>query len=129
MVSLRSHCLPEARERIEASGASYRGLGLSRWNPLALRRIREALLERPVDVVHTHLEFSDSLGVIATHSLGRDRPRVINHVHNYPAQQYAFITGSPAGRWRCTPTPTWSRARASAGRCGRASGTACAGSK
>ena len=90
VVSLRSHCLPEARERIEASGASYRGLGLSRWNPLALRRIREALLERPVDVVHTHLEFSHSLGVIATHSLGRDRPRVINHVHNYPAQQYRF---------------------------------------
>jgi glycosyltransferase involved in cell wall biosynthesis len=90
VVSLRSHCLPELRERMDACGVSYRGLGLSRRNPLPLHRIRCALREARPDVVHSHLEFSNALGVLATRSLGRSRPPVIVHVHNDPRQQYSW---------------------------------------
>jgi len=89
VVSLRSHCLPELRERMEACGASYRGLGLSRGNPLPLHTIRRAFREVRADVIHSHLEFSNELAVPAARSLGRYRPAVIVHVHNFPDRHYS----------------------------------------
>jgi glycosyltransferase involved in cell wall biosynthesis len=91
VVSLRSHCLPELRARIEACGAPYRELGLTHWNPLALHRIGHAFREVRADVIHSHLEFSNELAVLAARSLGRDRPAVIVHVHNFPDQHYSGL--------------------------------------
>ena len=88
VLSLRDACLPDARVRLEAAGASYLGIGLSARAPLALRRLRSSLAQLAPDVLHTHLEFSDTVGVLAALSLGRTRPRVVSHVHNDPAHQY-----------------------------------------
>ena len=46
------------------------------------------------DVIHSHLEFSNELAVLAAQSFGRDRPAVIVHVHNFPDRHY-----SPLHRW------------------------------
>jgi len=91
VVSLRSHCLPELRKRLDACGASYRGLGLSRRNPLPLHRVARALRDGNADVVHTHLEFSNALGVVAARSLRRRAPAVIVHVHNDPVHHYSRL--------------------------------------
>ena len=91
VVSLRSHCLPELRERMAACGASYRELGLSHWNPLPLPTIGRAFREVHADVIHSHLEFSNELAVLAARSLGRDRPAVIVHVHNFPDRHYSRL--------------------------------------
>jgi glycosyltransferase involved in cell wall biosynthesis len=91
VVSLRSHCLPELRRRVEACGAAYRGLGLSRRNPLPLHRLPRALHELRPDVVHSHLEFSNELAVLAARLLGRHRPAVIAHVHNFPDRHYSRL--------------------------------------
>jgi glycosyltransferase involved in cell wall biosynthesis len=90
-VSLRNHCQPELRKRMEAHGAPYRGLGLSRGNPFALHRIGRAFREMRADVVHSHLEFSNELAVLAARSLGRGRPVVIVHVHNFPDRHYSRL--------------------------------------
>lgn len=89
VVSLRSHCLPELRTRMEACGARYRELGLSHRNPLPLGAIGRAFREMRADVIHSHLEFSNELAVLAARSLGRRRPPVIVHVHNFPDRHYS----------------------------------------
>jgi glycosyltransferase involved in cell wall biosynthesis len=91
VVSLRSHCLPELRKRMEGCGVPYRGLGLSWRNLMALHTIVGAFREVRADVVHSHLEFSNELAVLAARSLGRDRPAVIVHVHNFPDRQYSRL--------------------------------------
>ncbi len=91
VVSLRSHCLPEQRERMEMCGAPYRGLGLTRRSPLPLCSIPRAFREMCADVVHSHLEFSNELAVLAARSLGRQRPAVIAHVHNFPDRHYSRL--------------------------------------
>jgi glycosyltransferase involved in cell wall biosynthesis len=91
VVSLRSHCLPDSSKRMEVHGISYRELGISRRNPLALHRIGRAFHEVCADIVHSHLEFSNELAVLAGRSLGGDRPAVIVHVHNFPDRQYSRL--------------------------------------
>jgi len=98
VVSLRSHCLPELRKRIDACGARYFELGLSRRNPLGLHRIRRVLQSTGAEIVHSHLEVSNEFGVLAARSLGRARPAVIVHLHNYPDRHYSAIHRW-AGRW------------------------------
>lgn len=105
VVSLRSHCLPELRMRIDACGARYFELGLSRRNPLGLHRIRRVLQATGAAIVHSHLEFSNEFGVLAARSLGRARPAVIVHLHNYPDRHYSSLH-----RW----ASRWSASRADA---------------
>jgi glycosyltransferase involved in cell wall biosynthesis len=89
VVSLRSRCLPELRERIEDAGASVHRLGISPWNPAPIALIPRLFRVLRADVIHSHLEFSNELAVLAARSLGRDRPAVIIHVHNYPDRHYS----------------------------------------
>jgi len=90
VVSLRSHCRPELRERMHQIGVPYRGLGLARTNPLPVHRIRAAIRESGAEIVHTHLEFSNELGVLGVRSMGRRRPRAIVHVHNDLDRHYTW---------------------------------------
>ena len=88
IASLRSHCLPEAASRMDGAGVVYRGLGLTRWNP-GIHRVRRWFREWRPDVVHSHLEVSNTVAVIASLFMGDTRPSLINHLHNDPHQKYS----------------------------------------
>jgi glycosyltransferase involved in cell wall biosynthesis len=88
VLSLRDHWLPGRRECLASTGASCESVGLSARRPWALGRLRSRLAELAPDLLHTHLEVSDSLGALAALSLGRRRPLLVSHVHNDPAEKY-----------------------------------------
>ena len=83
IASLRSHCLPEAASRMDGAGVVYRGLGLTWRNPLGIYRVRRWFKEWRPDVVHSHLEVSNTVAVIASLFLGDVRPSLINHTMPY----------------------------------------------
>jgi len=91
IASLRSHCLPEAASRMDGAGVVYRGLGLTRRNPFGIHRIRRWFREWRPDVVHSHLEVSNTFAVISSLFLGDVKPRLINHMHNDPHQQFSAV--------------------------------------
>ena len=101
IASLRSHCLPEAASRMDGAGVVYRGLGITRRNPLGIQRVRRWFREWRPDVVHSHLEVSNTVAVIASLFLGNVRPCLINHLHNDPHQQYS--AGHRLAGWLLTP--------------------------
>ena len=101
ITSLRSHCLPEAVSRMDGAGVVYEGLGLTRRNPLGIQRVRRWFKEWRPDVVHSHLEVSNTVAVIASLFLADMRPCLINHLHNYPHQQYS--AGHRLAAWLLAP--------------------------
>lgn len=89
--SLRSHCLAAAANRLVATDTPYFGLGLTRRRPLAIHRVRSLYRDWRPDVVHSHLEVSNTVAVVAGAMLGRDRPLMVNHQHNDPFQQLSVL--------------------------------------
>ena len=102
VVSLSSRTLPEITQRMAAAGVPPRVLGLSKANPLGLLRVRREIACSNADVLQTHLEFSNTLGVLASAGLGRRRPAVIRTFHNVPSSQYSRLflgLSRLASRW------------------------------
>ena len=89
--SLRSHLLPELEIRLQEAGVPYYGLGLTRINPFGIHRLRRLIATWRPQIVHSHLEVSNTLAVIAVWGMGDDRPRLINHLHNDPFEQYSYL--------------------------------------
>jgi hypothetical protein len=77
-----------AAKRLESADVPIRNLGLSEFNPLGWLKLRALLKEQNPDLLHTHLQFSSTFGIAAALSLGKDCPRLVNHVHNDPFLHY-----------------------------------------
>ena len=89
IASLRSHCLPEAASRMDQAGVSYTALQLTRRNPLGISRLWRLIRRWQPDIVHSHLEVSNTLSVIASLFEGDTRPCLVNHLHNDPCLQHS----------------------------------------
>lgn len=87
---MSSQVLPLAAKRLEAAGVPFRTLGLSKYNPLDLLRLRLLLANERPDLLHAHLQFSGTFGIAAAVSLGRHRPIIVNHIHNDPSLHYTL---------------------------------------
>ncbi len=85
VISLRDKRRDDLIRRIEESGGRYRTLSLSKWNPIGVLQLRDALRRGAYDLMHTHLEYSNSYGVISAASLGQRRPHVVRHIHADPS--------------------------------------------
>ncbi|NNE07551.1 MAG: glycosyltransferase [Gemmatimonadetes bacterium] len=90
-LSLRHSVLPEAEARMRAAGVPFRSAGVRRGNPFSLVGLRGAIRAERADILHTHLEFSGTFGTLAALSLGRDRPLIVNHIHNDPNQRFTLL--------------------------------------
>jgi glycosyltransferase involved in cell wall biosynthesis len=77
-----------ALERLASAGVSFRNLSLSKLNPRSPLRLRSLLGREQPDVLHTHLQFSNTFGIAAAVSLGKNRPILVSHIHNDPFQHY-----------------------------------------
>ncbi|MHC4477886.1 MAG: glycosyltransferase [Planctomycetota bacterium] len=88
--SLSDKVLPLAAKRLKAAGVPLRTLGLSKYNPLDLLKLRMLLAKEQPNLLHTHLQFSSTFGIAAAVSLGRHRPIIVNHIHNDPFQHYTL---------------------------------------
>jgi len=84
VIALRNRSLDKLIRRIEDSGASYQTLSLDKYNPIGVWRLRNALRRGSFDLLHTHLEYSNTFGVVAAASLGRYQPRIVRHIHADP---------------------------------------------
>jgi glycosyltransferase involved in cell wall biosynthesis len=90
IASLRNHCLPEAASRMEQAGVSYTALGFTRRNPSGIHRLWRLIRHWRPDIVHTHLEVSNTFSVIASLFQGDNRPLLVNHLHNDPCLQHSL---------------------------------------
>ena len=88
--SLSDRMLPLAAERLATAGVAYKTLGFSKFNPLALCRLRSLLAKTRPDVLHTHLQFSSTFGIAVGASLGQSGPLLVDHIHTDPIQAYTF---------------------------------------
>ena len=86
--TLSEQVLSSAAKRLESADVPIRTLGLSKFNPLGLLRLRTFLRKENPDLLHTHLQFSSIFGIAAALSLGKHCPRLVNHVHNDPLLHY-----------------------------------------
>lgn len=84
VIALRSGSLDKLVGRIVDSGASYKSLSLKKANPAGVWRLRNELEQGSFHLVHTHLEYSNAVGVVAAASLGRHRPKIVRHIHADP---------------------------------------------
>jgi glycosyltransferase involved in cell wall biosynthesis len=92
--ALRDRTLPKTAQRLRDSGVRLRCLSLSGRNPLRLRDLRTSLGQVRPDLLHTHLDISNTLGVAVALTLGRARPRIVCHIENSPCVHYGR-----AARW------------------------------
>lgn len=102
IVALSSRELPAYARRIEAAGVLCRSLDLSKRNPVGLRKLRALLKSERPDLLHTHLDFSNSFGVATAASLGRERPLVVRSIDDDPGRKYAWplrLFARQAARW------------------------------
>ena len=90
VVALGPRTLPPLAERLYRAGAPFQCLDLSKWGPTGLPKICRALDEARPDVVHTHLDYSNSIGVAVAASRGRARPRVVRAIDDDPSDKYAW---------------------------------------
>jgi len=88
--SLNDQVLPLAAKRLKAASVPFGTLGLFKYNPLGLLKLRWLLTNEQPDLLHTHLQFSSIFGIAAAISLGKHRPIIINHIHNDPFQHYSL---------------------------------------
>ena len=92
--TLRDRTLPKTAQRLRDSGVRLRCLGLSGPNPLGLRALRRLLRQARPDLLHAHLDISNTLGVAVALTLGGVRPRIVCHIENHPGLYYGR-----AARW------------------------------
>ena len=92
--ALRDRTLPKAAQRLRDSGVRLRNLGLRGLNPLRLRALRGSLTQARPDLLHTHLDVSNTIGAAVALTLGSARPRIVCHIENPPAEHYGR-----AARW------------------------------
>jgi glycosyltransferase involved in cell wall biosynthesis len=88
--TLADRPLPATTNRLRAAGVPHRSLALSRLDPLALPKLRAMIVAERPDVLHTHLDNSNSLGVAAALA-GRFRPRIVCSIENDPGQHYGAV--------------------------------------
>jgi glycosyltransferase involved in cell wall biosynthesis len=88
--SLSHKVLPLTAKRLKAASVPLGTLGLLKYNPLGLLKLRRLLENEQPDLLHTHLQFSSTFGIAAAVSLGKHRPIIINHIHNDPYQHYSL---------------------------------------
>jgi glycosyltransferase involved in cell wall biosynthesis len=86
--SLSDQVLPLAAKRLKAASVPLETLGLLKYNPFSLLKLRRLLANEQPDLLHTHLQFSSIFGIVAAGSLGKHRPIIVNHIHNDPFQHY-----------------------------------------
>ena len=99
--SLTSRVLAESRERLAQAGVSHEAFGVGPTNPAGFARLRRRVAETRPQVVHAYLEFSSTLGVAATLSLGAAAPLVVVQLVNdlYARPPWARLAGRAlAGR-------------------------------
>ena len=92
--TLRDRTLPKTAQRLRDSGVRLRYLSLSGLNPLRLRALRASLAQVRPDLLHTHLDISNTLGAAVALTLGSARPRIVCHIENHPRLHYGR-----AARW------------------------------
>jgi glycosyltransferase involved in cell wall biosynthesis len=92
--TLRDRTLPKTARRLRDSGVRLRYLSLSGLNPLGLRVLRTSLAQVRPDLLHTHLDISNTLGAAVAVTLGSARPRIVCHIENHPRLHYRR-----AARW------------------------------
>jgi glycosyltransferase involved in cell wall biosynthesis len=88
VISLRGGSLSETLDRLKVCGVSYRTLGLTKANPLGILRLRQALSETKIDLLHVHLDYSNIFGIAAALSLGARRPILLSHIHDDPLSRH-----------------------------------------
>ena len=88
VISLRDGGLSETLDRLRNCGVSYRSLSLTKANPLGIWRLRQALSEAEIDLLHVHLDYSNIFGVAAALSLRAKRPIVLSHMHDDPLSRH-----------------------------------------
>jgi len=96
--TLRDRTLPQAAQRLLDSGVRLRRLSLSGLNPLRLRALRRSLAQVRPDLLHTHLDISNTFGAAAALTLGSARPRIVCHIENSPAEHYGRVARWLLGR-------------------------------
>lgn len=87
IVSLGGGIDPDLEKRLKRCGASYLPLHLSKLNPFGAVTLRNALGRERCDLVHAHLDYSNTIGVAAALSFWRRRPQLVSHIHNDPWRQ------------------------------------------
>jgi glycosyltransferase involved in cell wall biosynthesis len=111
VISLRGGGLSETLDRLKDCGVSYRSLGLTKANPLGIWRLRQALNEAKIDLLHVHLDYSNIFGIAAARSLGAKRPIVLSHIHDDPLSRHpswfrlALAAVAPQVEAHVTATP------------------------
>jgi len=88
VISLRGGGLSETLDRLKDCGVSYRSLSLTKANPLGIWRLRQALNEANIDLLHVHLDYSNIFGIATALSLGAKRPILLGHIHVDPLSRH-----------------------------------------
>jgi L-malate glycosyltransferase len=96
--ALRDRTLPKTAQRLRDSGVRLRCLGLRGPNPIGWRALRRLLTQTRPDLLHAHLDISNTLGVAVALTLGSARPCIVCHIENAPGLHYGR-----AARWLLGP--------------------------
>lgn len=102
VVSLAPRTLPLPMERLRAAGASVRCLGLSKGDATGFLEVRRAIGGARPDILHTHLDYSNSIGIAAAASLRPHRPPVVRSIDDDPRRKYRWVlrlAARQATRW------------------------------
>lgn len=89
--TLADRPLPVASARLAAAGVPHRSLAMSKANPWGLARLRTWLARQRPDLLHTYLDYSNSLGVAAALAARRPRPTLVTQIDNDPGQHYSAL--------------------------------------
>jgi glycosyltransferase involved in cell wall biosynthesis len=100
--TLRDRTLSTTAQRLRDGGIRLRCLNLSGLKPLGLCALRASLAQVRPDLLHTHLDVSNTLGTAVALTLGSARPRIVCHIENSPGLHYGraarWLLGRVAGR-------------------------------
>jgi len=87
VISLRDSILPQYGSRLHSAGVPYRSMSLTHRSLMGPLRLRRALADGKYDVLHAHLDFSNSAGILAALSLPQPRPAIVSQIHLDPKFQ------------------------------------------
>ena len=117
VISLRASAVGDTEERLNSLGTQYQNLNLTKTNPLGLLQLRRELEQTRADLLHAHLDYSNTFGIAAALSLGKMRPVLLSHLHDAPldrpANWYRLALGALAPRVEAHIAPTTGVADAS----------------
>lgn len=91
VMTLRDSMLPCFRDRLRSARVPHRSLALTRTSVTGPWRLRRALDDGQFDLLHAHLDYSNSAGILTALSLLRSRPVIVSQIHLDPALQNSAL--------------------------------------